>query len=42
MDGRGIAVDSSGYVYVADTWNHRIEKFDSDDTKEEGGTENGM
>ncbi|MCL4395235.1 MAG: TIGR03663 family protein [Chloroflexi bacterium] len=25
----GIAVDSSGDVYVADTWNHRIEKFDS-------------
>jgi parallel beta-helix repeat protein len=26
----GIAVDSSGYVYVADTWNDRIQKFDSD------------
>jgi len=25
----GIAVDSQGYVYVADTWNHRIQKFDS-------------
>ena len=25
----GIAVDSSGNVYVADTWNHRIQKFDS-------------
>ncbi|MDQ6693517.1 MAG: TIGR03663 family protein, partial [Chloroflexota bacterium] len=25
----GIAVDKSGNVYVADTWNHRIEKFDS-------------
>lgn len=24
----GIAVDSGGNVYVADTWNHRIEKFD--------------
>lgn len=23
----GIAVDASGYVYVADTWNHRIQKF---------------
>jgi hypothetical protein len=42
MDGRGIAVDSSGYVYVADPLNDRIQKFDSDDTKEEGGTENGM
>jgi len=25
----GIAVDKSGNVYVADTWNHRIQKFDS-------------
>ena len=25
----GIAVDSSGNVYVADTWNHRIQKFSS-------------
>jgi uncharacterized protein (TIGR03663 family) len=25
----GIAVDQSGNVYVADTWNHRIQKFDS-------------
>jgi uncharacterized membrane protein/sugar lactone lactonase YvrE len=25
----GIAVDASGNVYVADTWNHRIQKFDS-------------
>ncbi|MBI4791022.1 MAG: TIGR03663 family protein [Chloroflexi bacterium] len=25
----GIAVDKSGSVYVADTWNHRIQKFDS-------------
>jgi uncharacterized protein (TIGR03663 family) len=23
----GIAVDSAGFVYVADTWNHRIQKF---------------
>ncbi|MFC1936228.1 flippase activity-associated protein Agl23 [Chloroflexota bacterium] len=23
----GIAVDQEGYVYVADTWNHRIQKF---------------
>jgi sugar lactone lactonase YvrE len=28
---KGIAVDSSGYVYVADTWNHRIQKFSSTD-----------
>lgn len=26
----GIAVDAEGFVYVADTWNHRIQKFDSD------------
>lgn len=25
----GIAVDQSGIVYVADTWNHRIQKFSS-------------
>jgi uncharacterized protein (TIGR03663 family) len=25
----GIAVDSQGKVYVADTWNHRIQKFDA-------------
>ncbi|HLO16186.1 MAG TPA: NHL repeat-containing protein, partial [Anaerolineales bacterium] len=25
----GIAVDSQGSVYVADTWNHRIQKFDA-------------
>ncbi len=25
----GIAVDPSGNVYVSDTWNHRIQKFDS-------------
>ncbi len=25
----GIAVDKDGNIYVADTWNHRIEKFDS-------------
>jgi sugar lactone lactonase YvrE len=26
----GIAVDAQGNVYVADTWNHRIQKFDSE------------
>jgi DNA-binding beta-propeller fold protein YncE len=26
----GIAIDSSGYVYVSDTLNNRIQKFDSD------------
>jgi len=25
----GIAVDSSGNVFVADSWNHRIQKFDA-------------
>lgn len=25
----GIAVDSAGNVYVTDTWNHRIQKFDA-------------
>lgn len=25
----GIAVDKAGNIYVADTWNHRIDKFDS-------------
>src|SRR5439155_9604788 len=24
----GIAVDAKGNIYVADTWNHRIQKFD--------------
>ncbi|MHC4676046.1 MAG: PKD domain-containing protein, partial [Planctomycetota bacterium] len=28
----GIEVDSSGYVYVADGWNHRIQKFTNDGT----------
>jgi sugar lactone lactonase YvrE len=26
----GIAVDPAGNIYVADTWNHRIQKFDKD------------
>jgi len=30
----GIAVDSSGYVYVGDRWNHRIQKFTSNGTFE--------
>ncbi len=25
-----MAIDLNGFVYVADTWNHRIQKFDSD------------
>jgi tripartite motif-containing protein 71 len=28
----GIAVDSSGYVYVADAGNNRVQKFDSNGT----------
>jgi uncharacterized protein (TIGR03663 family) len=28
----GIAVDDDGRVYVADTWNHRVQVFDSDGT----------
>jgi len=28
----GIAVDKSGNVYVADTWNHRVQKFNKDGT----------
>ena len=28
----GIAVDGNGDVYVADTWNHRIQKFTADGT----------
>jgi tripartite motif-containing protein 71 len=26
----GVAVDGAGSIYVADTWNHRIQKFDKD------------
>ena len=29
-DPMGIAVDSQDFVYVADTWNHRIQKFTSE------------
>jgi len=26
---RGVAIDSSGYVHVIDTYNHRVQKFNS-------------
>ena len=26
---KGVAVDASGYVYVTDDENHRVQKFDS-------------
>jgi len=29
-DPWSIAVDKNGFVYVADTWNHRIQKFNAD------------
>jgi PKD repeat protein/sugar lactone lactonase YvrE len=29
---RGITIDSSGYVYVVDSWNDRVQKFTSDGT----------
>jgi DNA-binding beta-propeller fold protein YncE len=28
-DPFGVAVDGDGYVYVADTYNHRVQKFNS-------------
>ena len=28
-DPRGVVVDSLGFIYVVDTYNHRIQKFDS-------------
>ncbi|MFC1495496.1 6-bladed beta-propeller [Thermodesulfobacteriota bacterium] len=44
--GGGIAIDSSGWIYVADTMNHRIQKFDPDGQfiMEWGslGTDNGL
>lgn len=29
-DPWGLAVDADGFVYVADTWNHRVQKFTAD------------
>lgn len=26
----GIAIDQAGFVYIADTWNHRVQKFTAD------------
>ncbi|RKZ90589.1 MAG: hypothetical protein DRQ40_10830, partial [Gammaproteobacteria bacterium] len=29
-DGLGLAIDSDNNIYLADTWNHRFQKFDSE------------
>ncbi len=30
LTNHGLVVDDQGLVYVADTWNHRIQVFDKD------------
>ena len=46
IEGGGIAVDQSGFVYVTDTANNRVQKFESDGTYVSGwgtyGTGNGQ
>ena len=33
-----VAVDSEGFVYIADTWHHRIQKFSPENAFNTGGS----